>query len=97
MGPLSMTDLAAAEQVTTATMSRIVDGLEEAALAKRRPNPDDRRGVSVRATARGTKLLRRARERRIESLAGRLGGLSAAELRVLERAAELIERALARV
>ena len=93
-GPLSMTELAAAEQVTTATMSRIVDGLEEAGLAARRPNPDDRRGVSIRATARGTRLLQRARQRRIDNLAARLEGLSASDLKLLGRAAELIEGAL---
>jgi DNA-binding MarR family transcriptional regulator len=94
MGPLSMTDLAAAEQVTTATMSRIVDALEEAGLAARRPNPDDRRGVSIRPTTRGTRLLQQARRRRIESLAVRLEGLSLSELKLLGRAAQLIERVL---
>jgi DNA-binding MarR family transcriptional regulator len=94
MGPLSMSALADAEQVTTATMSRVVDGLESASLVTREPNPDDRRGVQVRATVRGSRLLHRARQRRVEGLATRLVVLSGDELRLLGRAAGLMERAL---
>jgi len=94
-GPMSVGALAAVERVTHATMSRLVDGLEAARLARRRPDPVDRRGVIVHPTARGTNVLMRARRRRIDRLAERLGAsASPADLAVLERAAALVERAV---
>src|SRR6478752_9901737 len=50
-GPVSLNDLARAEQVRPPTMSRIVDGLEAAGLAKRSANPEDRRAVTIEATS----------------------------------------------
>jgi DNA-binding MarR family transcriptional regulator len=95
-GPLTMSELADAEQVTRATISRIVDGLEEAGLARRAPSASDGRSVRVDATARGRRVLQRARRRRIDRLVEELRGLSARELALLERAADLIDEALAR-
>lgn len=92
LGPLSLGDLAEAEQVTSPTMSRIVDGLESAELARREPNANDRRGVRVRATPRGVRVLQQARRRRVRRLAERFGHLSRRELKVLEEAAGLLER-----
>lgn len=89
---MTISELAAAEQVTRPTISRIVDGLESAGLARREANTADGRSVYVDATAKGRRLLQRARTRRIERLAAELGDLSRDELDVVERAAELIER-----
>jgi DNA-binding MarR family transcriptional regulator len=91
-GPMTMSELAEAEQVTRPTISRIVDGLESAGLARREANTADGRSVYVDATGKGRRLLQRARRRRIERLAAEFGALSAGELEVVERAAELIER-----
>jgi DNA-binding MarR family transcriptional regulator len=55
----------------------------------------DGRVVRVRATAKGTRALQRARERRIANLAGRLANLEASEVARIHEAAELLERALA--
>jgi DNA-binding MarR family transcriptional regulator len=93
-GPVTVGELAEAEQVTAPTISRIVDGLERAGLARREAASSDRRSVAVRATPKGKRLLQRARRRRIDRLAADLGQLSAAELAVIERAADLIERAM---
>jgi DNA-binding MarR family transcriptional regulator len=92
---MTISELAEAEQVTRPTISRIVDGLESSGLAKREANSADGRSVYVDATPQGRRLLQRARRRRIERLAAELGDLSADELAVIERAAELIERARA--
>ena len=90
-GPLTLGELATAEGVRSATMSGIVNGLERDGLVRRRPHGTDRRAVQVEATAAGRRLLERARARRIALVASKLGDLSAAELDVLRRAAELLE------
>jgi DNA-binding MarR family transcriptional regulator len=90
-GPLTLGDLAAAEGVRSATMSGIVNGLERDGLVRRRPHGRDRRAVNIESTAAGRRLLDRARTVRIDRVAGRLGDLSAEELEVLARAAELLE------
>jgi DNA-binding MarR family transcriptional regulator len=91
-GPLTLGELAAAEGVRSATMSGIVNGLERDGLVRRRPHGTDRRAVQVEATATGRRLLDRARTRRIALVASKLGDLSQAELDMLHRAAELLER-----
>lgn len=90
-GPLTLGELAAAEAVRSATMSGIVNGLEREGLVRRRPHGRDRRAVNIEATAAGRRLLDRARTARIDRVASRLEGLSAEELAVLARAAELLE------
>ena len=52
-GPLSLAELAAAEQVKPPTMSRIVDALVERGLVTREAKPGDRRSVAITATAEG--------------------------------------------
>jgi DNA-binding MarR family transcriptional regulator len=94
-GPLPIGELAAAEGVAPATMSRLVDGLERKKLIVRERHPEDGRGVLVRATSKGTRILERGRAQRIASLAERLRSLSPRELEELRRGAELIERLLA--
>ena len=91
-GPQSLGALAAAEQVKPPTMSRIVAGLEREGLAKRRPDPEDRRSIRIRATARGRRVLERGRARRVDRLAGELSQLTQDELRQLERAVEVLTR-----
>ena len=90
-GPLTLGDLAAAEGVRSATMTGIVNGLEAERLVRRRPDAADRRAVRVEVTAAGRRLLDRARAQRIDLVASRLSDLSAEELDLLWRAAELLE------
>jgi DNA-binding MarR family transcriptional regulator len=94
-GPLALGELAKAEGVRSATMSGIVNGLEEERLVRRRPHPDDARAVLVEATATGRRVLDRARGARIGLVAERLTDLSAEELAVLRRATELLEERFA--
>jgi len=91
-GPVSVRDLAAAEQVRSPTMTRLVDALQRDGLVTREPNPADARSVLVRATASGRLVLSRGRSRRVEDLAARLAGLDAEDLGTLGDAAALMER-----
>jgi len=91
-GPIGVSALAAAEGVTAPTMSRLLDGLERDGLIARGSDPSDARGVLIRATPKGTRMLRQGRRRRIATLAEGLAGLSREELSAVTRGAELIER-----
>jgi DNA-binding MarR family transcriptional regulator len=73
-------------------MSRLVDGLERDGLVTREPDPSDARGVLVRATTRGRRMLSKGRSQRVRALADGLGSLSPEELAAIGRGAELIER-----
>ncbi len=93
-GPMTLGDLAAAEQVKPPTMSRIVNGLYRQGLVKREASPQDGRRIGIRATPKGVRLLERGRSRRIHYFAERLRRLRLQDVAILERAAEIIERAL---
>jgi DNA-binding MarR family transcriptional regulator len=93
-GSKTIGELAAAEQVRPPTMSGIVDGLERDGLAKRAADRDDRRVVRVAASAKGKRVLRRARQRRIAALADRLSHLDAREVELVREAAELVDASL---
>jgi DNA-binding MarR family transcriptional regulator len=93
-GPLSLRDLARAEQVRPPTMSRIVDGLESQGLALRRRNAKDRRAVVIAATAKGTAVLKLGRKRRVTFLAAHLSRLGTAERRQIKGALQAIRRTL---
>jgi DNA-binding MarR family transcriptional regulator len=90
-GPVTLGDLAQAEGVRSATMTGIVDGLEADRFVRRRQDDSDRRAIRVEATAKGGRLLERARAQRIELVASKLGDLTHDELDLLWRAAELLE------
>ena len=93
-GPMTLGQLAAAEQVKPPTMSRIVTGLERKRLAERVPDSRDARRIRIRATPSGVRLLQKGRERRIEYLAGHLKGLTTQELATLNDSLSLIEGVL---
>src|ERR1041385_1747965 len=56
-GPIAMSALAAAEQVRPPTMTRLVAELERLGLVERARDSEDLRGIRVRATAKGRRLL----------------------------------------
>ena len=91
-GPLSLAELAAAEQVRAPTMTRLVDALVKLGLVTRETEPDDRRRVRIAATEAGRALLDEGRRRRVAAIAERLGRLAESERRALERGIELIEQ-----
>jgi DNA-binding MarR family transcriptional regulator len=95
-GPKTLGELAAAEQVRPPTMTGIVQALEQAGLVRRDTDDRDGRVVRVHATAKGKRVLERARERRIAKLAERLSGLEEQELGRVQEAADLVDSALRR-
>jgi DNA-binding MarR family transcriptional regulator len=91
-GPLSLTELAAAEHVRPPTMTRIVQSLERDGLLRREPAREDRRSIRISATAAGRRTLERARRRRVERLVDALGTLDDRVVGELGEAAEIIEQ-----
>jgi DNA-binding MarR family transcriptional regulator len=93
-GPVTVGDLAEIEGVRAPTMTRLVDGLERDGLVRRFPHPDDRRAVLVRVTAHGSRALAAGRSRRVAALMGLLSPLPKEDLKILGRAADLLEGAV---
>jgi len=93
-GPMSLADLATAEEVKAPTMSRIVEGLVKDGLATREADPGNRRKVRIAATAEGKRRLEAGRQRRVRTLAERLRLLADSEQRALARGVEVLERAV---
>jgi DNA-binding MarR family transcriptional regulator len=93
-GPKTLGEMAAAEQVTPPTMSRIVTGLERGRLIEVNRDPEDARRMQIRATSKGTHLLQRGRRRRIEYLAAHLESATGDELTQLSAAAEILQQLL---
>ena len=93
-GPVTMSQLAEAEQVRRPTMTRLVDGLERRGLVRRVTDPADGRVQLVEATAAGKRLLQKGRARRVERLMQGVAQLSEEAQEVLARAADLMEQAL---
>jgi DNA-binding MarR family transcriptional regulator len=91
-GPLSLSALAAEEQVRAPTMTRIVDALVAANLVTRETDPADRRMVRIAATEEGRAVLDEGRRRRVAAIARRLSTLAESERRALERGVDLLER-----
>jgi DNA-binding MarR family transcriptional regulator len=94
-GARTLGELAAAEHVRPATMTRIVQALEETGLVARGRDARDGRVTRIRATSKGEHVMWRGRERRVDRLASLLSRLTAAEVARIREAAELVERALA--
>jgi DNA-binding MarR family transcriptional regulator len=93
-GPTSLGGLAAAEQVSAPTMTRIVESLVQAGLATREAEPGNRRKVRIAPTEAGVRLLEEGRERRVRALTERLARLADSERRALDRAVDILERTL---
>ena len=74
-GPTSLGGLAATEDVSSPTMTRIVDGLVGLGLATRTAHPDSARQVLVSATPEGERLMTRAAERRFALIVSALAEL----------------------
>lgn len=84
-------ELGAAMGIDPSTMVSLVDQLETAGLARRRPRPTDRRAREVAITAKGRRVLERARQLAVQVEDEVLRGLSSSEQRQL---LALLRRAL---
>jgi DNA-binding MarR family transcriptional regulator len=84
-------ELGAAMGIDPSTMVSLVDQLEAAGLAKRRPRPTDRRAREVVITRKGRRVLEQARQLAMQVEDDVLRGLSPAERR---QVVALLRRAL---
>ena len=93
-GPLTLGELASAEQVRPPTMTRIVKALESDGFITRVPDETDRRVAWLRATPKGEQVMKEGRSARVALLAQWLRPLSRQELRALSKSGQILERAL---
>ena len=84
-------EIASTMGIDPSTMVSLIDDLERAGLAERRPHPSDRRAREVAITTKGRRTLERARRMAMQVEDEVLGGLSVAERR---RLLALLRRAL---
>lgn len=93
-GPGTVGELAAAEQVTAPTMSRLVSALEREGYVKRESDPADGRRMRVVVTSDGVQALEQARSRRVDRLARLLEGMDTTGREALVEAVQIVEAAL---
>ncbi len=72
--------------LSSGAMTNRLDGLERSGLIRRRPDPDDRRGVLIGLTDDGRTLIDRAVEGHVANEQRILSGLSAKDRAALDRA-----------
>jgi DNA-binding MarR family transcriptional regulator len=92
LGSVRLGDLAAAERVTSPTLTKIVANLEAAGLVQRSADPDDRRAARVSLTPAGKSRLKRLRTERNAYLQQRLAALSADDRETLAAAIAVLAR-----
>ena len=87
--PQRASELAESVGVSRPTLTALVDGLEQAGLVKRVPEPSDRRGIRMQLTAAG----REAAERAEVALTRRLVDLIGSDVQTtMEQLAEVIDK-----
>jgi DNA-binding MarR family transcriptional regulator len=93
-GPVTLGDLADAEQVRPPTMTRIVSALQTQGLVTKTRDESDRRTVHLSATPKGRRLLMEGRARRVRLLANQIRRLDAGEQKALFQAAAILKKAM---
>ena len=91
VGPLTLGELAALEQVAPPTITKVIGKLAAAGLVDRIADPADRRICRVALSPRGRRQLDTNRSRRTAWLADRLAALDADDRARLARALDAIE------
>jgi DNA-binding MarR family transcriptional regulator len=91
-GPIRPGALAELEGTTAATISRVVDSLEERSLIERVPDPLDGRASLVRLSRDGGAVLQDIRARNTEVLRGALDQLDEEERTAVRDAIPVLER-----
>jgi DNA-binding MarR family transcriptional regulator len=92
LGPLTIGELAAADNVKPPSMTRTVNCLEELGLVSRHADENDGRQVIVALTPKAQAVLAADRARRDAWLKDHLADLSDSERRILRKAAPLLDR-----
>jgi DNA-binding MarR family transcriptional regulator len=93
-GARSLTELAEAERVTAATMSKLVTALEREGLVRRYPDVNDARAIRIEATPKARRILERGRAIRLDLLEQLLSEAAEHEIDAMRVAAETLERVL---
>ena len=96
-GPLTLGQLAAAEQVKPPTMTRIVTGLEKAGLVNRREDAKDGRLTQIHATKKGRMVLAAGRAKRVETLAAAVRALDRNTRLNLESGLRAVQEVVSRI
>ena len=91
-GSTNFRDLAKALKVTPSNLTGVIDRLVDQSLVSRKENPEDRRIMLLKATARGEELVSDLGERRISHLSQALSELSPEELNTIVRGLTLLAR-----
>lgn len=91
-GPKTVTELARMERVKVPTMSRLVAAMEDEGLVRKARNGADARSVVLHPTAKGGRVLDRARELRLSALASLFADATPAELETVREAATIVDR-----
>jgi DNA-binding MarR family transcriptional regulator len=91
-GPLTLGALAAQEQVSPPTITKVVDTLEQRGFVARIRDEHDRRVWRVKATTRGKRALESSRNRRTEWLATQLRGVSDQDRARIMAALDVLEQ-----
>jgi len=89
--PLSLAQLAAAEQVKNPTMSRLVTAMERDGLVHTAAAKEDARSIQITPTPRGKELLLAGKKRRVDSLAAALSSLNKDQAADMEKAIALLQ------
>jgi DNA-binding MarR family transcriptional regulator len=92
----TVSEVAAAEQVSNATASRLVRALMADGLVEGVKDYNDGRSYRIRATRAGEKVLREGRRRRVAHLTALLKELPARDLESLDVAAVILAHVLER-
>jgi DNA-binding MarR family transcriptional regulator len=90
-GPLTLSQLAAQEQVAAPTATKLVDKLADQGLVLRQQDDNDKRVCRVQITTDGSAKLESIRVRRTEWLAARLGDLPPKDLGRISDALDVLE------
>jgi MarR family 2-MHQ and catechol resistance regulon transcriptional repressor len=85
LGPMCQTALATKIRATTASVTLLVDQLEDRKLVHRERSAEDRRFVNVTLTAEGKRFIEKIFPGHAQAIAESFGALTAAELEELGR------------
>lgn len=89
-GPITAGELAVREQVRPPSITRVVDGLENAGVVVRKDNPSDGRQVLVEITEEGVRRMESYVEARTAWLSQLLADLPTKDRETLHRAAAIL-------
>lgn len=93
LGPLRASDLATLLQLSRATVTRLIDGLERSGLLQREPDPHDRRAIRLHLTPSG-RLIGFADVAPASALTSALDSLEPEELTALQTGLQALSRNL---